>query len=250
MACVGDVEAVVCAELERCGDGERDVALLMLAGERRVYVDDLAIDGEGVLIAPGVWSVGILRGARGGAGRKAACGVDAADVEVDGDLADCGVGFRMLRECDEDAIGAQDAGFFGGDGAEGVAEEFDVVEADVGDDGDERLDDVGGVEAAAESDFEDGDVDVLLGVEAEGDGGEELEEAGRVGEFAGGDEFGGAGVDEREEAGEVVVGNLGELGRCAGGDANALGGAEQMRRGVEAGFEARGVEDGGERGGG
>ena len=138
--------------------------------------------------------------------RKAARGIDAANVEGERDFSNGGVGFRVLRERDEHAVLAQDAGLLGSDGAEAVAEELGVVNSDVGDDGEQRVDDVGGVETAAEADFEDGNVDALLGVETEGDGGEELEEAGRMREFAVRDERGGGGVDEREEHGEVVVG--------------------------------------------
>ena len=41
-------------------------------------------------------------------------------------------------------------------------------------------DDVGGVEAAAEADFEDGDLGAALGEPEEGDGGEALEEGRRM----------------------------------------------------------------------
>ena len=65
----------------------------------------------------------------------------------------------MLGQGDERAVGAEDAGFFAGDGGDGGAEPLRVVERDVGDDGEERIDDVGGVEAAAHADFEDREVD-------------------------------------------------------------------------------------------
>ena len=65
----------------------------------------------------------------------------------------------MLGEGDEGAVGAEDAGLFAGDLGDGVAEVVLVVEGDVGDDGEEGFDDVGGVETAAEAYFEDGDVD-------------------------------------------------------------------------------------------
>ena len=148
-----------------------------------------------------------MRGA--GAGGDVVGGVDGADVEGGGGFADGLVGLGVLREGDEDAVGAEDAGLFAGDGGDGVAEVVLVVEGDVGEDGEERLDDVGGVEAAAEADFEDGDVDLLLGEVEEGEGGEDLEEAGGVGEVAGGDEAVGGVVDVEVEAGEVVVGDRG-----------------------------------------
>ena len=156
----------------------------------------------------------------------------------------------MLRECDEHAVLAQDASLLGGDGAERVAEELGVVDADVSDDRQLRVDDVGGVEATAEADLEDGDIDALLRVIAERDSGEEFEKAGRMREFAVSDERGGRGVDECEENGKVVVGNLVELGGFAVGKLDALVDAEQVGRGVEAGAKTGSAEDRGERGGG
>src|SRR5665213_2703241 len=103
--------------------------------------------------------VGVQRGGArrvGDGGRNVAAGevvggVDAADVEGDGDFADGLVGLGVLRERDQSAVLAQDAGFFAGDFGDGVAEVFLVVERDVGDDGEHGIDDVGGVETAAEA---------------------------------------------------------------------------------------------------
>ncbi len=106
-------------------------------------------------------------------------GVDRAEVAIRGGFADGLVGLGVLREGDEEAVGAQDAGFFAGDGGDGVAEVVLMVEGDVGEDGEEGLDDVGGVETAAEADFKDGDVDLLLGEVGEGYGGDEAETAER-----------------------------------------------------------------------
>ena len=92
---------------------------------------------------------------------------------------------------------------------DGVAEVLLVVEGDVGDDGEEGFDDVGGVEAASHAHFEDGDVDFLLREVEEGQGGEGFEEAGVVGRGARfGDQAAGGVVDLEVEAGEVVVGDL------------------------------------------
>ncbi len=107
-------------------------------------------------------------------------GVDTADFEFGGDFADDLVGFGVLREGDERAVRAEDAGFLAGDVGDGGAEVVHVVERDVGDDAELGRDDVGGVEAAAEAYFEDGDVDLLFGEVEEGDGGEGLKIAGRV----------------------------------------------------------------------
>ena len=85
-------------------------------------------------------------------------GVDAADMEGGGGEADGLVGFGELREGDEDTVFAEDAAFFRGNFGDGVAEVFLVVESDVGDDAEERGDDVGGVETATEAYFEDHDL--------------------------------------------------------------------------------------------
>ena len=148
-------------------------------------------------------------------------GVDGADVERDGGFADGLVGFGVLRQRDQNAIGAQDAGLFARDLGDGVAELFRVIERDVGDDGEDRLDDIGGVEAAAKADFEHGDIDLGSGKVQEGHGGDGLEEAGRSGQAAFGDELFRCVDDGFEVAAEVVVGDegvcnlVGCVRRCA-----------------------------------
>ena len=59
-------------------------------------------------------------------------------------------------------VGLDDAGFFGGDLLDGVAEKIFVIEINLRDDGDFGSDDVGGIQAAAHAHFEDGDVHFLL----------------------------------------------------------------------------------------
>ena len=83
-------------------------------------------------------------------------------LERGGGLADGLVGLGVLRQGDEGAVGAEDAGLLAGDLGDGVAEVLLVVEGDVGDDREQRIDDVGSVEATAEADLEDGDLDLLL----------------------------------------------------------------------------------------
>ena len=61
---------------------------------------------------------------------------------------------------------------------------------------------------------------LLLGEVEEGEGGEGLEEAGRVGECAGGDEGAGGVVDVEVEAGEVVFGDVEELAGTSAGVAS------------------------------
>ncbi len=111
------------------------------------------------------------------------------EFESGGDFADGLVGFGVLRQRDEGAVRAEDTGLFAGDLGDGVAEVVLMVERDVGNDGDQGVDDVGGVEAAAEADFEDGDVSLLLLEVEEGQGGQSLEEAGVVRELGLGDEL-------------------------------------------------------------
>ncbi len=126
-----------------------------------------------------------------------------------------------------------------------------MVEGDVGDDGEERVDDVGGVETTAETNFEDGYLYRFFSRFAiscevlEGQGGEDFEEAGWMGEIAGFDEEAGGLVDLEVEAGEVFVGDLGAV------DLDAFVDTDEVGRGVEAGAVAGGGENAGQgRGGG
>ena len=182
-----------------------------------------------------------MRGSRGGAGigcvRDELGGADGAEVESGGDFSDGLVGFGVLGECDEEAVGAEDAAFFAGDSGDGVAEVLLVVEGYVGEDGKDGLDDVGGVEGSAEAYFEDGDVDALLGEPGEGEGGEDFEEAGEMGEGSGIDKGVGSGDDVEVEAGEVFVGDL------VGVDLDALVDADEMGRGVKGSAVSGGGED-------
>ncbi|WP_433984331.1 hypothetical protein [Tunturiibacter empetritectus] len=73
--------------------------------------------------------------------------------------------------------------------------------------------------------------------------GENLKEAGRVGQVAGLDEMAGGLVDLKVEAGEVLVGDLLPV------DLDSLVDADQVGRGVEAGAVACGGEDAAESGG-
>ena len=122
----------------------------------------------------------------------------------------------MLGERDESAVGTEDACFFAGDLGDGVAKVVLMVESNVGEDGEDWLDDVGGVETTSQAHFKDGDVHrdlfrlrpVLCGEVEKTYRGEHLEEAGGVRQVAGFDEMTGGLVDLKVEAGEVFVGNL------------------------------------------
>ena len=150
----------------------------------------------------------------------------------------------MLWQRDQRAVRAQDAGLFARDEGDGVAEPLHVVERDVGDDGEQRLDDVGGVETAAHAHFEDGEIDLRLGEGFEGDRGQHFEVARVCGEASIGDQAAGTVVDAEVEPGKVLVAD----GRTV--DANALVDALEMRRGVEADAVASALQDRGQSGSG
>ena len=97
--------------------------------------------------------------------------------------------FRQLRAClpadsfhhapdagilipqDHGAAGLDDARLFGGDGLHSVAQDLGVIQTDAGDDRRlRRVDDVGGVQAAAKAHLQHHDVALCLLKEAEGDG--------------------------------------------------------------------------------
>ena len=87
----------------------------------------------------------------------------------------------VLAADDAEDAGLEDAGLLAGDLGQGVAEVLLVVDGDRGDDGEARpVDDVGGVEAAAEPDLEQREVGRGLGHREEGGGGGDLEEGDRL----------------------------------------------------------------------
>ena len=230
------VEGKAGLEFARGGQGEGEVAPLVASVQGGVDEDGRA---EPVNL------IGVIGGRFGGSsGGDEVGGVDGAGLEFGRDFSEDLIGDGVLGEEDGGSAGAKDAGFFAGDLGEGVAQPLLVVEVDVGDDGDEGRDDIGGVETAAESDLKDGDVDVLGGEVVESHGGYGFEEAGHLRERTGGDELGGGGLDASVDGGEIGVGD-----GCAV-DANAFVDADEMGRGVEGGAVSGGGEDGGEGGGG
>ena len=85
-------------------------------------------------------------------------------------------GVFLLMADHHRAAALHDAGLFGGDQFDAVAEIGLMVERDRHDDGDgRRLDDIGRIEAAAEADLDDGDIGRMFGKEQEGDGRQDLE---------------------------------------------------------------------------
>jgi hypothetical protein len=133
--------------------------------------------------------------------------------------------------------GAEDAGLLEADGLAVVAEEGLVVEIDTRDDGDIRIDHVHGVEAAAEADLEDRDIELRFGEEGECRERAEFEIRER--------DIATRALHLLERCGERFVARLGTT------NTNALVIAEQVRRGVEADLVAGFEEDLlGERAGG
>ena len=76
-------------------------------------------------------------------------------VGARGGLSDDVGGFGCLGGGEDGDAGFDDAGFFGGDGGEGITEPLLVVHADGGDEGDDWGEGVGGVETPAHAGFED-----------------------------------------------------------------------------------------------
>ncbi len=78
------------------------------------------------------------------------------------------------------------------------------------------FDDIGGVEAPAHADFEDGDFDLGGGKEVEGHGGHGFKKAGQMGQRGSGDQLRGGGGDALVGGGEGGIGNrLALHARCA-----------------------------------
>jgi len=140
--------------------------------------------------------------------------------------------FGMLPGENDGNRALQDTGLFGCDFAKGVAQEIFVVEIDAGDDGNDRVKNVGGIEAAAEADFEDAKFDALTSERFECHGGDAFEIRRMRAEFSIGEEFFDQDVNASERFGEGIVGDLLAM------DANALVDSFEMGGSVEAGSKA------------
>lgn len=116
--------------------------------------------------------------------------------------------------------------FFSRDFREGVAEKILVVEIDTRDDGDDRRQDVGGIQAAAEADFEDREFHPLSGKVFESHGGDTFEISRVSPQFAGSEKFLDQEVYARQGLGEGCVANLFTV------NANAFVDFFKVRRGV------------------
>src|SRR6516162_6054877 len=90
-------------------------------------------------------------------GRSVLYGADAGGAALEDRIADNVVGLGVLRQRDHQAVRADDSHLFARDFSDRVAEILLMIERDVGDNGNERVDDVGSVESAPHTNFENGD---------------------------------------------------------------------------------------------
>ena len=107
-----------------------------------------------------------------------------------------------------------------------------MIERNIGDDTDPRIDNVGCVEAPAHPNFKDCDIQ-LAGCEMlEGHGGQHFEKAGMPGQFATFDEALGGALDHVVQQSELFVVDVFAV------DADALVNPHEMRRSVQPGAQA------------
>ncbi len=165
-----------------------------------------------------------------------------AHIEAGSDLAENLVGFRVLRQGNQRSAGAENAGFFARDGGDGRAQPLGVVERNIGNHGEQRIDDVGCVQPAAHPHFKHRNLRAAFGKVQKCLRSQNLKVAGQLRQPAVEDQLVGCVVDAKEEGGEGVVVDLDAV------KSDALVGALQMRRGIEAGAHSGGGKNRGQRG--
>src|SRR5262245_32934094 len=84
--------------------------------------------------------------------------------------------FRIAHATDGRPACLDDARFLEGDFRQRVAEHLHVIEADAGDNRDERLADVGRIETPAEANLDHGEIDLAANEVKEAEGGADFEE--------------------------------------------------------------------------
>ena len=150
---------------------------------------------------------------------------------------DGGGGVRKLRRDHHRRPRLDDAGFVGGNLADGVAQDGGVIQADRRDNAHRRRYDVRGVQPPAQAHFDDADCGFVLGKALEGHGREIFEQRGRAGRRVGG--IGQVvGPDRFGKPGEAFRGH-----RLAVA-ADALAERMQMGGRVEPGSVTGGAQDG------
>src|SRR5258708_11717711 len=102
-----------------------------------------------------------------------------------------------------------------------------MVERNVGDDTEQRLDYIGGVETSAHANFEDGDLNFLEGKVSKGNGGHHFEKAGMPRQITPFNQLFGGAIDFAMQMRERFVADFLSV------DANTLVDADEMRRGIE-----------------
>ena len=135
----------------------------------------------------------------------------------------------MLRQRDHNAVLPNDACLLARDFGQGIAEILLMIERDIGDDGDHRFDDIGGVEPPTHAHFQHRDLDRNTGEIFEGHHRQHLEEAGVPGQLASTHQVLRSALDAIVHFAELRVGD----GLAV--NANPLVDANQVRRTVERG---------------
>ena len=164
----------------------------MLSDQRRVHAQRLAANGEGVAVArqaffppfalrrmghPSTLTSGQLLGWGRVVGRA-----DGVQFQRSRRLTDRLVCLRMLRQRDQRSLRTQDASLLPRNFGNRVAQVVLVVQRDVRNDRDQRIDDVGGVQPAAQTNLKHGDIDLLLRIVEKRQRRQRLEEAGVMGQ--------------------------------------------------------------------
>ena len=188
-------ETVVFAKLDCGGNGERNIPLLVRSCKWRVDFD------RG---AQGDHSIGIARANTRHVGSCA----NPVHIKLRRHLAKNLVGFRVLRQRNHRSAGAQDSRFFSRDGGDGRAQPFHVVERNIGDNREQRINDVGGIEATAHTHLEHSHIDMVLGEVEKCECGEDLKVAGQLRQAAGKEQLLACIVDAEIEARKIVVGDF------------------------------------------
>ncbi len=147
-------------------------------------------------------------------------------------------GLRLLLGKDKRHTGLEDSGFLARDFGQGVAQEVFVVEIDARDDGDDRRKDIAGIEATAQADLEDSELNALASKGFKRHGGYAFEIRGMSAELASGEKLLDESLDARESFGEGLIADF------LATDADAFVDFFEVGRGIQTGAKAGVPEDG------
>src|SRR5215475_7668700 len=143
--------------------------------------------------------------------RNIFCGIHSTHIETRRYFAQSMVRFRMLRQRDHHAVLAQYAGLLARNVSDGWAEPFGVIEGDVSNDRNERLDNVGRIKPAAHAHFEYRDIDFDFSKGRKPKRRHRLKEAGGRWQFSLIDKPARCVFHLKVEAGKIVVRNIGAV---------------------------------------